>query len=441
MLDAIVIGAGISGLATGYYLAIAGKKFVILERSSEVGGLIRTEHLDGYTLEHGPNSLRGDSVELQEIIDGVGLREAVRPPVITRTKNYIATGGRLVQVPRSPIDLLSTKLLSGKAKRYLLAEPFHAAHAVEDESVASFFRRRAGTEAVEMLIKPLMSGIYAGDAEQLSVRSAFPKFYEYERTHGSLLRGMMKAKKKQRPNLPRMFSFDEGLSQLPSALHSTLRSQIRLGISISSIQQREAVWLVELSNGELIEAKNLILTTPLEQTTNLLRGVIADALPLVYRPPISIVYLGFKTTSIPRPLDGFGFLVAPSENSDILGCIYTSALFPNRAPMGKSMVTVLMGGARRPDICNLSKEEIETRAIKTLAAYLGTPTVAAFVHSHTWEHSIPQYNLGHWRTIEALDAYEHQFPGLHFGGNYRGGISIGSCITTAKSIATTVIGQ
>jgi protoporphyrinogen/coproporphyrinogen III oxidase len=442
MLDAVIVGAGISGLATGFYLTQAGKQIMILEGSDRVGGLIRTEHRDGYTVEFGPNSLRGDSPELQEVIDGVGLRERIRTPALLKTRNYIGIGGRLVPVPRSPFELIGTPLLSASAKRYLLGEPFHKrGSAVEDESIASFFRRRAGAEAVEKLIKPLMSGIYAGDAEQLSIRSAFPKFFAYEQDHGSIVRGMLKAKKREKPTLPRMFSFTNGLTELPQALHAFMEQSIRLNSPVERIQKSGNTWSVGTLDGQSFEANHLVMTTPIEVSGRLLAEPLGTTLPNVYRPPISIVYLGFANVDLPAALDGFGFLVTPSEKADILGCIYTSALFPDRAPEGHVMLTVLMGGASRPDLCKLPESEIEARAIAALRTYMHIKAPPEFVSSHTWAHSIPQYDLGHHETISRLDSLESSNPGLHFAGNYRGGISIGNCITTAKSVAHSILGD
>ncbi|HYM19424.1 MAG TPA: protoporphyrinogen oxidase, partial [Candidatus Kapabacteria bacterium] len=259
MLDVVIIGAGIRGLTAGFYLLKAGRSVLVLDESDRAGGMIRTINEGGYLLEYGPNSLRGDSHELADLISSLNLQGKIISPAISKPNNFIAIGGKLILVPRSLIGLFRTPILSGRSKRQLLREPFNKSRPEnpDDESIASFFRRRIGAEAVEVLVKPMMSGIFAGDAEKLSIRSAFPKLWGYEQTYGSIIKGAIRSKKTAKPVLPRMFSFKDGLSTLPDEIRSALGSSVLLNTSVSAIKHNAGSWTIETTGGNSYEAKNI----------------------------------------------------------------------------------------------------------------------------------------------------------------------------------------
>ncbi len=441
MLDAVIVGAGISGLTCGYSLTNAGKSVVILESSHRAGGMIGTEPQEGYTLEYGPNSLRNDSPALEALINDLGLTDKIIKPSLPRFKSYIARNSKLIAIPRSPIEFISSDILSFSAKLRLLREPFIKKGGVgTDESVASFFRRRVGNEIVETLVKPMISGIFAGDPEQLSMKSTFTKFWNLEQQHGSLFRGMFANRKKNQSKLPRMFSFTNGLGTLIQALENHLQDSLLKQSHVRSILQTTNGWLTTTEDGRTFESASVICTVPCSVVSKLFSAIAEiKQLENIYYPPVTVVHLGFDQNAIKQPLDGFGFLVPPKEKSDILGCIFTSSLFPERAPNGEALLTVMMGGTTNPTISELPQQEIVGKAVLAVSTYLQITDNPKFSRSFTWHSAIPQYHIGHQEIISQIESIEVDHPGLHLIGNYRSGISIGSSITQAVMTSNSII--
>ncbi len=439
--DAIIIGGGISGLTAAYTLKKKGKSVLLLEKGDSVGGNIRTVRDGDYLLELGPNTLRNEYLELERLIIELGLQEEVIAPSDAAKKSYIMYGGSLHALPSSPMSAMSSSLLSFTSKLGLLREPFVKMKSLEDESVASFFDRRLGTHVVDRLVAPMVAGIFAGDVNRLSIRSAFPKLKSFEERHGSLIRGMMQARKnkvKRETVLPKVFSFKQGIGALTNAMQSNLAGCLKTVVSCKKITRSGLLYTIETEE-DSYQARSTILCTPAHISSTITSEIdeaLSKKLLQIEYPPVIVLHLAFKLNDIKHPLDGFGFLIPPSEKRDILGCVFTSGMFNDRAPKDEAIVTVLMGGATRREMIDKSDEELRVIGESEVRTALGISSSSTYSRITRWQKAIPQYNIGHQKIMDEIDRVEKENTGLYFLANYRGGISVGSCIKNAFELAS-----
>jgi oxygen-dependent protoporphyrinogen oxidase len=388
--DAVVIGAGISGLVCAYRLKTLGLDVALVERSNRAGGVIRSERIDGYLIERGPNSSQGTE-ELMALVEELGVMGEVAEGD-PKAPAYVYFEGKLHPVPSSATAFIKSDLLSLRGKLRILKEPFiPARHSDEEESVASFARRRIGREAAERMVAPFVSGVYAGDAERLSVRAAFPRLANLETGYGSLFRGMLAkarearhAKKSARATLDktaparrRLVSFQSGMGFLPETLAARLGEDLITGVGDSRLRvagSRSKGFVVESERAGAITCERVVIAAPSGAAASVvapLSDQLGRLLREIYYPPLSIAYLSYDESAIKTRLDGFGFLVPPSERMNILGCVWNSSLFKGRAPEGKALLTLFIGGARNPDAARLADVELVSIAHSELQEILG----------------------------------------------------------------------
>ena len=447
----IIVGAGIAGLSALHALRRRGDDAILLEGSGRVGGTILTVEAPwGGPLELGPNTLRGSSEVLERLIDEIDLRDAVRPVNEAARHRYILHKGVPRALPRSPREGVETDLLSVGAKLRLLLEPFRGRvdRGLEDESIASFVRRRLGPQVAERFVDPLVSGIYAGDPTRLSLRHTFPMLDELEREHGSLLRGMMrKGKQRRRSGKPRErkrpFSFVGGLGDLPRRLAELHGEAIRLDESVRSISRTESgLWRVE-SSRRLYPAEHVILTVGADIAADLLETFESDGsttLRGLPSAPVAVVALLYRKEAFAEAPRGFGMLVPSSEEREVLGVIYSSSIFPDRVPVDHELVTLFIGGARRPELALLPETELTARAAREIASIYGVSDDPAGSIQHTWRPGIPQYTVGYDDVLHTIAEVEERNPGLHLLGNYRGGVSVPDRVERGLGATTLVSG-
>jgi oxygen-dependent protoporphyrinogen oxidase len=357
-----------------------------------------------------------------------------------RLARYVDYGGALHAVPMSPAGLFTTGLLSPAGKLRLLLEPFvrarrGAAEGTEDESLRDFVARRLGTEAADRLVEPFVGGIFAGSAARLSAANAFPALVAWEREHGSLAAGALAARRERKPvaavPAPRgLLSFRDGLETLPRALAARLSAAYRAGRAVVGLEPRAGGWTVALA-GEALEAERVLLAVPAHAAAALVRGFApeaAEALDAIPQSPVAVLHLAWSAANLRRPLAGFGHLVAPSPSRRILGAVWSSSLFPERAPAGRALLTVFLGGSRDPEALALSDPELVAAAARDLESeglVAGPPEPLRVTR---WPRGIPQYEKGHARRVGVLAAAEDRWPGLRFLGSYRGGVSVGDVV-------------
>ena len=445
-----IVGGGVAGLTAAYRLKQRGARVVVYEAGERVGGCVRTERRDGYLAELGPNSVAAPTPELRAFFDELGLEGSLFPASPAARKRYVVRRGKLLPIPLSPPEFLTTRLLSNSAKLAVFGEPLvEAGDSPVDESVATFVRRRFNQEILDYLANPFVGGVFAGDPEQLSVRHALPKLYALERTHGSIIKAfgsMMRAKRRAAKaeassNVVTggLISFRDGLQQIPDALARELRAEIRLRAPVTQLRFGPRGWTVgaAFQPSELYDA--VVYAAPAhmldEVDLEFPGGERLKTLTSIVHPPVAVLALGFRREDVAHPLDGFGFLVPEVERRHVLGAIFSSSLFPGRAPEGHVTITAFVGGVRNPDLANADPATITARVLddyRALLGILGEPTFRAF---NLWPKAIPQYDLTYGRYREIMEEAERRSPGLALAGAYREGIALGDVIASGEAAA------
>ena len=441
-----IIGAGISGLAHAWELRRRGGDCTVLEQSEQPGGAIHSYNANGYLAEEGPHSILLNNSEIENFLNSIPhLQSSIVESNPKAKKRFILRDGKLHPVPLSPLAAITTPLWSLKGKLRALKEPFiKAAPSDPDESIAGFVRRRLGDELYRYAVNPMVAGIYAGDPETLSLRHTFPKLHAFEQDHGGLFRGMirtMRNARKNKENKParRILSFKNGMAELPEKLTSALGESLRTTVSIESIRKSDEGWNITWSDTAGKTNKDtfgqLILTVPAWRLSDLpvspgLHAALGSLDTIDY-PPVSILSLGFKRNDVKHPLDGFGFLVPECEHRQILGVLFPSSIFPERAPAGKVLLAVFVGGTRQPECATADTEALKAIVLPELKEILGICGEPAFVHHRHWHKAIPQYALGYDEQLAKMKQIEQNYPGLKLAGNYRTGISVIACIEAA----------
>jgi oxygen-dependent protoporphyrinogen oxidase len=442
----LVVGGGISGLVCAYALRKAGIEALLLEASGRPGGVIRSERRDGFLLELGPQSFSGTTSVLELCRElGIDGQLVQAPP---RAPRYVLVDGDLRQVPLSPPAFFASSLFNTGTKWSVLRDLFATSHPPEqDESVAAFVRRKFSGELLEKLVGPFVSGIYAGDPEQLSLRGAFPQVHEAEKSAGSILRGMMRmAKGKKGPReRPTLLSFRDGNETLTRALAENLGDALSCSAEVIAIQRRTKgsiegyeVCLSAAGRDETLEVDHLIVATPTNAAAELLRQIGAgfeSALQGITYAPVAVVSLGYRMNALGNTLDGFGFLVPRSAGLEILGSVWNSSLFPNRAPDSTVLLTSFVGGATNSQAVTRSSEALTSLVHREISPVLKLGQEPVFSNVEIYQRAIPQYNLGHGERLRALEVVRAKYPGLWLVGNYLRGPAIGACVEQAQAVA------
>jgi oxygen-dependent protoporphyrinogen oxidase len=448
-----VIGGGIAGLCAGYWLKKMGVSVAVFEKQASVGGCIRTESQEGYTIDLGPNSALETSEILAELIRELGLEEQKRYGNEQASSRYIVRGGTLMSVPTSPGAFLKTRLFSLKAKCRLLAEPLIGRTNGEDLTLADFVRHRLGSEFLDYAINPFVAGVYAGDPETLSTQAAFPKLYALERDYGSFIKGAIlgaKARKKRgevAKDRAKLFSFVDGMSVFPQTLAQRLEPQVYVAHELTRLNRHAPGFslVFQTPSGEVsCSSKAVLLATPTHVLSPWIApfdDALAHRLSQVRYPPVTVVFTGFEASAIPRSLDGFGFLVPEREKRSILGTIWSSSLFPNRAPEGQVALTTFVGGTRNPQQAALEDEPLLAEVHRELRDLMGIKDSCVFSRIGRWPKAIPQYTLGYPVIQEGLSRLEQEVEGLCFAGNFRRGIGLGDSVLSAHETVQSIIPQ
>jgi protoporphyrinogen/coproporphyrinogen III oxidase len=440
MTQVLIVGGGISGLATAWFLRRRGISATVLEGEGDVGGTARTLKRDGYLVDTGPTSTLFRGGALGELIDGLELASNV-VYADPRAPRFIVKDDQLIPLPRGPGEFIRTPLFSASAKLRVLTEPFRR-RITDEESIAQFTRRRLGAEFLDWAIDPFVSGVYAGDPERLSVRAAVPKVYALEAEHGSLFRGAL-AKAFHREGAAvsprgRLLAFRDGMQALPVAIAAALGDGVQTNSPVVAIERTGAVWTLRTATGKTYMAPQLVLAVPAYRAAQLLRTVVpstAAALDEISYAPVASVALGYAEAQLPGKLNGFGALFPRRTGRKTLGVIFSSALFPGRAPPGRVLLTAFIGGIRNPLVAAQTPSALVDCIAAELSAVLGVQGAPGFFHVSVWPRAIPQYEIGHLSQIAAIQQALGSLPGLHAQANWHGGVSFADCVSNGAALA------
>ncbi len=450
--DVVIVGAGITGLTAAYRLSKeTGLRVALAEKTNQVGGVIQSAQQSGYHLEFAANTFLPSATAVLKLCHELNL-EPTKASARAK-KRYIFYQGQLVPVPMDPLSLLTTSLLSPAGKIKLLIEPFCPPGIPKNETVAEFTRRRLGQEVLDYLMGPFLSGVYAGDPEKLSLKAVFPKLASWEESSGGLLKGAFKSlldksgnvkeqpKKKKKDR--RMLSFSQGMAELPQALASQLPVDVlRLNSDLVQIEKNKLNYCLNFSSGACWQTRSLIFTAPAHVGSGLFAASepkLAQVLGKIPYAPMAIVHLGFNQSDLPHELDGFGFLVPRKSGVQTLGAIWSSCLYPDRAPEGKELFTCFLGGALQTEVSTWTEEKIREQVLMDMGQMMGFPAsvIPDFAHVKLWPQAIPQYELEHLEYSQYLQS--HCPENLTFAGNFRSGVSVNDCVLQGELAAQSVL--
>ncbi len=461
----VIIGAGLSGLCTAHYLLRnlydSGKEaeILLLEAYGIPGGKMRTIRQDGFNMEWGPNGFLTNKPYGMDLVKELGIEDRLARSSDLARKRYIFSDGALQRLPETPQAFFLSRLLSLSGRARIMWEPFAAGPPANvDESLGDFARRRLGPEALEKLIDPMVTGIFAGDPDRMSVRSCFPLVYDLERRYGGLVRGMIALKRERSRQGVKsemsagpggvLMSFDQGVQTLADALASMLADGLHLNVSVDRVERRGEKFALLLSESgvrEAMEADILVLATPAYEAARILQPLdegLSDALSAIPYSPITVAALGYDAATLGNPLDGFGFLIPRGEKRKILGALWDSSVFLNRAPEGKALLRVMVGGVRAPELSSLPEEKLLGLVRRELSSIMGIVAEPVLARTFFHDRGIPQYLVGHGKRLERIDARLAAFPGLHLNSNAYRGIALNDCVLqsrlTAERIAKTL---
>lgn len=442
--DVVIIGGGITGLATAVLLKKRGLSILVLEESVHAGGSIRSERVEEFLTEHGPNSTMETNPRIGELIRELGI-DGERVAAGSAGKNrFILRRGRLVPLPMNPVAFVTSPLFSARGKVRLLTEPFAPSPTKSDETLAEFVVRRVGKEFLDYAVNPFVAGVFAGDPRRLSVRDALPKLFALEEKYGGLIKGAILGRRERRrrgevsKQSAGIFSFREGMGTLTAAAARRLGGDLRLGVRAERIEKTTSGGFIVAAGRETFEAASVVVTAQADRAAGLIRpfdGVVADDLLRILYAPVAVVTLGFRRIRATHPLDGFGFLIPEVERRRILGALFTSSIFPGRAPEGGALITAFVGGMRQPELVERSDEDLLEMTIEELVDIIGLRRPPDIVRIRRHPRAIPQYHLGHGAILRSVERFEATHPGLTLGGNYRGGISVADCAASAFRLA------
>ncbi|XAR51980.1 Protoporphyrinogen oxidase [Bertholletia excelsa] len=471
-----VVGAGVSGLAAAYKLKLHGLNVTVFEAEGRPGGKLRSISQDGIIWDEGANTMTESEMEVRYLLDNLGLHGKQQFP-ISQNKRYIARNGAPVLIPSNPIAFIRSNFLSAQSKFKIILEPFlwtkrdSVKVPVTEESVGGFFQRHFGREVVDYLIDPFVAGTSGADPDSLSMQHAFPELWNLEEKFGSIIFGAIQSKlssKKQESGAMNSsskshkrgsFSFFGGMQTLTDALCKELgNNELKLQSKVlelsyccseNSSSENWSISYVPMPGKESKEQSfdAVIMTAPLYNVKEMKiarkgNPFRLDFLPEVSYLPLSVIITTFKKENVSRPLEGFGVLVPSEEQQNglkTLGTLFSSMMFPDRAPNGLYLYTTFVGGSRNKELAKASTDELKQIVTSDLKQLLGAEGEPTFINHFYWSKAFPLYGHNYGAVLQAIEKMEANLPGFFYAGNHRGGLSVGKAIQSGCKAADHVI--
>lgn len=445
-----IVGGGISGLAAAYYLTKHGIRPTLIEKEPRVGGLIRTDRIDGCDLEAGPDSFIASKPELRELAVELGIEDRIIPSNDARRRVFLARDGALTPMPpgmimMAPSDLvaaLRSRFFSARTKLRFLREWFaKPRQRPGDVSVGDFVRDHFGDEVLELVAEPLLTGVYGGTARDLGMESVLPRFLNYERDYGSVIRGARQEQKGRKPGVSLFQSFAGGMQTVVDALQQQLTPHMDLiHTEATHLSRTDATWRVLTLDGPY-DAEHVILAVPAFTAGTLLESTVPEASAMLNAIPYSSAILVtdlFAGEHFDHPLDGFGFLISQSQRTTIAASTWISTKFPSRVAPGRVALRSFIVGEEALALEKADDRHIAKRVQEDLRRWMSLEAEPLQTLVTRWPHSMPQYSVGHSGGIAQLAEILAAFPGLHLCGNAYGGVGIPDCIRMARKAADRV---
>lgn len=462
MTRVVVVGAGISGLATAYAIeqqaqqAELDVEVTVLEKEDRTGGKIWSIKEDGFLCEWGPNGFLDNKPMTLDLCRSLQIDLQLLRSDDNARKRFIYADKILHRLPENGPSFLKSKLISWPGKLRLAGEMLVPKRtSEEDETLAEFGRRRLGGEALDKLISPMVSGIFAGNPETMSVKSCFPRIYELEQQYGGLIKAMLKLAKKKRAEVKQgkavasaagpggvLTSFNGGIQDLTEGVVSRLNGKVKTGCEVTRIENKQDGFIVHLQNGQSIDAEIVVTAAPAYAVANMLEGSHDDGSQLlrdIPYAPMNVICFGYQKERIQHDLNGFGYLIPKAEGCSILGTLWDSSIFPNRAPEGMALLRSMMGGATNPAAIDLSDDEVKARTMNDLKQIMGLDCEPDFVKIYRHKNAIPQYTRGHAQRLQALDAAVGATEDLVLTGNAFFGVGLNDCVNASNRAAEKVL--
>jgi oxygen-dependent protoporphyrinogen oxidase len=442
LLDTIVVGAGIAGLSYAHARG-PDADLTLLESSDRAGGVIVTEQAEGCRFEYGPEALQDNAPETLALLDELGLEPLPSSPAAAR-RWILLEPGRLVPVPMGPGALLGSSLLSFGAKLRVLKGLLARRPDDLGGSLADFVRSRFGEQVLQRVVDPVVSGIYAGDPELISLEGAFPRLHAMLSEHGSILAGMRARARAShrdgRPGAPGLISVSGGLQSIPRALAAALGERLVLSCPVSSVARMGDAWSVHTADGARRSCSRLVLALPAAAAAKLLmqsQPSLSQALGRQRSESVLNLVHVWRRQDIAHPLDGFGYLVPSSLGAMHLGTLFSSSIQPGCCPADRVVLRTLLGGARRPEMLDLGQQQLLDIVRREVGETLGLAPGAELLFSRRvpWPSVLPRYDLDHPSRQATIDTMLEQNPGLAIIGNHRRGISVNALIESSRALA------
>jgi oxygen-dependent protoporphyrinogen oxidase len=446
----VIVGGGISGLSLAYSLLERKQDLdiTVLEAGEKAGGKIWTDKEQGFLCEGGVNGFLDNRPKTLELVGKLSLTPLKSSD--KARKRYIFSEKKLHILPESPRSFFTSNLLSLYGRLRIVYEMFVPRKEGNDETLADFARRRLGKEAFEKLIDPMASGIFAGDPEKMSLKSCFPRIQALEAQYGSLIRAMIKLQKEAKKSGKKvgpgpggvLTSFYDGMETLVKGLTDHLGERLKTNAPVATIDKKGGSYSVCLADNSSIEAEAVVIATPAHVASEIVKSLdqyLSAILKEIYYPSVSVVCLGYKKDTFQHRLDGFGFLIPYREKRKVLGTLWDSSIFPNRAPEGYVLLRSMIGGVRMSDLAMENNEVLVHVVRKELEDIMRVRVMPDFIKVYRHEKGIPQYSPGHEERLASIHEKASKFKGLYFTGNAYRGIGVNDCIENSYKLAERMV--
>lgn len=446
--DVLIAGGGITALSAAWHLQRVGRRVVVVCDADHFGGVIRSRRKGEWLCEEGPNSYASFGAEEEELLGAIGLAErAIRRP-LRDADRFIYHSGRLHRVPTGPLQFLASGILPLRERLRVVRGALRRYQApAGDVTIGQFFRGLLGDAAVDTLLRPGLAGIYAADADRLSLDATLPRLAAGLRSSSRLVGALRALREPVVPGMPplrpkALTSFPDGLAELPRSLESRLRdagASFVPGVRVR-LDRFGSNWRFAWESGSA-EAPAVILTTPAPAAAQLLEPHAADAARILAgfeHTPLTVVHAGVRAADVSHPLHGFGFLTRRGESVRMLGSIWSSSVFPGRAPAGHHLLTCFFGGELDPEASEFSDDQLRAQTAADLASVIGwRGREFALFRIKRWTPALPVFRVGHMDAVNLLK--EQVPPGIHLAAIWLGGVSIPDRIRNGRAAAEAIV--